>query len=433
MTEHQLSILLSLRDEASKQIEQFSQKVQNEMKNAGDAFRDFGHQAAQVGRDMTMIGAAITAPLALAFKTTADNSLEAYESMKRLGDAGRELQVAIGTSLTPVVEKISYRFAEFTQWFETLNPQIRDTVLQAALVTGLFLTFDGVLLRVIGRISDLVGRMLQFAAIHPVLLLIAVALTLIIANWEKIREVAIPVMNALEIGASMVAIGFQTMVKYMSDALAEVSDGLRNVLTYLSMIPGPQQKVFQSMRDGAQATTEFFNTVSEAADITISDLQNNIETILQTGNGNIASIVDVGINKIQELYNFINNPPKADINASGINSESIVVSEQRKIDQLRNIWTAWNSEKTQMTMSQLQSETEFYNVAIAAQTKAHESMWTTIGQAKDQFATGISKLFVDMMKGTADVKKFFIDLGWQMIEILVNFAVQKAVNWALAQ
>lgn len=113
--------------------------------------------------------------------------------------------------------------------------------------------------------------------------------------------------------------------------------------------------------------------------------------------------------------------------------QKYIEGEVAKIDQLRLIYDQWNNEKTAAAMSQVQAETDFMNLAIQTQQLAHVSMWKTIGKEKDVFTAGIADMFKQMMRGTLDAKEAFKQLGFSMIDILIDQAAQWAVNAALSK
>lgn len=113
--------------------------------------------------------------------------------------------------------------------------------------------------------------------------------------------------------------------------------------------------------------------------------------------------------------------------------QDTLLHEQTKIDAQRQQLLAWYDEKSAMAMAQNQRETEFLQFALDTQKKAHESLWTVAGKARDTFSAGMSNMLVNMMKGTGSVKEAFVDLGWQMIKILTDYIVQLTINFAIAK
>lgn len=113
--------------------------------------------------------------------------------------------------------------------------------------------------------------------------------------------------------------------------------------------------------------------------------------------------------------------------------QKYIEGEMAKIDQLRVVWDMWNNEKSAKAMAQMQTETDFMNLAIQTQQLAHESMWKTVGKVKDQFQSGVGDMFKQMVRGTFDAGEAFKQLGLKMVDILIDYGVQLAVNAALSK
>lgn len=113
--------------------------------------------------------------------------------------------------------------------------------------------------------------------------------------------------------------------------------------------------------------------------------------------------------------------------------QKFIQGEVEKIDQLRVIWDEWNNEKTSKAMAQIQAETDFLNLAIQTQQLAHESMWKSVGKMKDTFSAGIADMFKQSIRGTLDLGEAFKQLGLKMVDILIDYGVQLAVNMALSK
>jgi len=151
------------------------------------------------------------------------------------------------------------------------------------------------------------------------------------------------------------------------------------------------------------------------------------------------------LNKLREVFNMEleatqeNEEEKENIRresageTDAIIKDSFLEKETEKLERLKELWDIYREEESARKLAEIQQDTERYQFFIETQKKANESLWTIAGNLRDTFSKGTSKMFVDMIKGNANVKKSFEDLGWKMIEILVDFAVQKAINFALAK
>ena len=107
--------------------------------------------------------------------------------------------------------------------------------------------------------------------------------------------------------------------------------------------------------------------------------------------------------------------------------------EIAKVDQLRIIWDQWNNEKNAKTMTAIQAENDFLQLAIQTQVLAHQSMWKTVGTMRDTFQSGMAGMFKDMMRGNLNAQEAFKQLGLKMLDILIDYGVQLAVNAALSK
>ncbi|MBI4430711.1 MAG: phage tail length tape measure family protein [Candidatus Omnitrophica bacterium] len=113
--------------------------------------------------------------------------------------------------------------------------------------------------------------------------------------------------------------------------------------------------------------------------------------------------------------------------------QSHLLNEERKIETQRQMLLAWHDEKSAAVLVQQQRETEFNQLYLDTLKKAHETFWPTVGKLRDQFASGLAKMFTDAITGSENFGDAFKALGKQMIATLVEYAVQLAVNAALAK
>ena len=145
-----------------------------------------------------------------------------------------------------------------------------------------------------------------------------------------------------------------------------------------------------------------------------------------------AQMSDATLQKIEEEKQMRQELHDANVQMINDEFQQMIDKETQKIESLRSMWQAWQDEKTAGQLVALQQEEEKLNFFIDVQKRAHESLWAVAGKARDTFSTGVSNMLGQMLKGTLDAKKAFIDLGLQMVQILIDFAVQKLVNSALS-
>jgi len=194
-----LEVILKLDDQLTAGFNKSFDSIKKNIDSVGTSMAQLGRQITSLGRNMTFLGAAITGPMALAFKTTSDYSIEASDALKRMGNSAIELQMIIGTAMIPVVEKITRKIEELTKWFKQLDPHVRTAVIQGALMTGMFLLLGGTILHVVGSITAIIGRIIVFTAagiaINPVMLAIVLALAaiagtiaVVVTHMDKIQQ-----------------------------------------------------------------------------------------------------------------------------------------------------------------------------------------------------------------------------------------------------
>jgi len=107
--------------------------------------------------------------------------------------------------------------------------------------------------------------------------------------------------------------------------------------------------------------------------------------------------------------------------------------QRTAVEQLKEIWAAYSDEKTSNELINMEKESEYYKFAIDTQMKASQGMWTAVGKLRDTFTAGMSSSLISIVKGTTTATEAFMDLGLRMVQILVDFALQKAVNFALSK
>ena len=235
-TNRELEIVMKLKDEITKRLQGIEgniQKFANSCKQLGGTMRQVGREISQVGQNLIFMGGALTGPLALAFKSAEKYSLSVSNELKRLDNAFIGLRVSIAEALVPVVHQVANVFGNLLNIWNSLTPATQGLIVQSIAVTGIFLMLGGIVLSLVGRftrlggiIIDLVAKFALFALANPWLVGIAVVVAGLIVVFLKFRDVAVPVLNAIEIGAQMVYIGFVKLIKYLLVGFDNVTIGL---------------------------------------------------------------------------------------------------------------------------------------------------------------------------------------------------------------
>jgi len=305
---------MRLKDEVTKQlqgVEAGLQKFANSTHKLGLNMRQVGREISQVGQTLAFIGAAITGPLALAFKSSEKYSLSVSNELKRLNNAFIALRLSIAEALVPVVHNLANVFGNLLNAWNSIPAATRQMIIQGIAITGIFLTLGGVTVALIGRlvrvggiILDLVSKFALFALANPWLVGIAVVVAGLIFIFLKFRNVAVPALNAIEIGAKMVYIGFVKLIKYLLVGFDQLALGLQKFYDLLGKIPGKLGEPYREAAEHIEKFRENLQGLIKASDTEMDRVGNKISDILVTGEGSLVK----GYDKARAVIgNFINS------------------------------------------------------------------------------------------------------------------------------
>ncbi len=277
MADQDLNIKIKLLDEFTSKFNQFEknlQRVGERGLKAGQQMRQLGRDISQLGQTITFVGAGITAPLALAFKSAEKYSLSVKAQMDILKNVMLGFQVSVAESMLPTVTRLTNVLGLMLQKWNELDPVMRQHIVNATLMTGVYLTIGGTLVllvsrlvRFAGTIVTVVSKMALFATVHPVIAGLAVAIGAVILMMNKWQDLGSTVLNTMEIGALMVAIGWEKV------ALANAK-----VIQYTAALAGNMQMVAWA--------AEQIVYVKDA----IAGLEGNISNIMSSGKGKLVDL-----------------------------------------------------------------------------------------------------------------------------------------------
>jgi len=228
------------------------------------------------------------------------------------------------------------------------------------------------------------------------------------------------------------------------DAWREVASAVTNIQMSIAGVDVALTKLFSRFSLAAQFGAVRKNAVKEA-EAFYEEMKKLAFEARDAADKDYSQMLEDRLNKLREVFNMEleatqeNEEEKENIRresageTDAIIKDSFLEKETEKLERLKELWDIYREEESARKLAEIQQDTERYQFFIETQKKANESLWTIAGNLRDTFSKGTSKMFVDMIKGNANVKKSFEDLGWKMIEILVDFAVQKAINFALAK
>lgn len=280
-------VILASTDRLSQRMRKFSQDL-----------KYVGRNIQQVSTGLMFMGAGIVAPLIAAFKSAEKYSNDVRREMERLNNAFLQIRISIAESLLPVMHRFSNIIADLAQRWNALSPEVRENILRIAMVSGVVLILIGIVGSLVAKIlllgsalSGLVSGFLAFAKLHPIILAITVGVVALVYAIEKLGIMK-PVINALEIAVSLLAIAFNQLAISMAAAL-EI--GLKSV-DMMGLLTGKIQK--------------WANDIQSSLAKTNAQLWSQINNIIQTGQGQFSKSYDElknTINGIKTLFSDLGN------------------------------------------------------------------------------------------------------------------------------
>lgn len=259
------------------------------MEAFGQSIISTTRQLSRAASAMTFLGAGITAPIVLAFKSAEKYSNSVRNEMLRLNNTILQLRISIAESLIPIMHKVSNVIADLVQRWQALSPVMRETMLRTALVTGVFLTLGGVISTIILKIVMLIGYVIKLAgaflaliAVNPVLALIYTAIVGILIVMWKWKEAGDVVMNTIQILCDVAWAGLNSVL-FVTNSIAAST---------LAIIPGCK-KLSQEYSKLADEALRRVGDAGKSTWNTLATGQSNMSRGLDNLKGQTQSWIDL--------------------------------------------------------------------------------------------------------------------------------------------
>lgn len=358
------------------------------LKELSQNFRHLGREISQVGAFMAMTGAAMTGPLLLAFKNAEKYSSGVADQMTRFRATTLSLQISIANALVPIIEKFNNILSSLLGWWNSLSTSQQQLIAQTVLMTGVFLTLGGTLTMIAGKIVSLIGNIagltasfLAFAAVNPVIVAVGVAIAGLAVLMWKFKSVSDVVIGAVEALWRTLAMVVSGLLSNLLSSIAFIEGAVEKVVRVMSMLPGPQKKMFESLADGIKAAREQLDGFANASLNAAIDNGRKLGNILTTGTSEWAQ----GFDKAkQSVTDFGSAASKA-----------------------------------------------FDNVAFNAQLKM-EAIKSLVSGAANAMTNSMSTFFFDAMTGQLkSLKSYFADFGRSILQVLAQVIAKLLVMKAL--
>ena len=262
-------------------------------------------------------------------------------------------------------------------------------------------------------------------------------------------------------GAAMVVAGWRMLFEFIKYGFANLSafvygaweniigtfiDAIDRIVNVTSHIPligeeiaekweGVREKL-EGARESSEGMATAFGEMGTEAEDNITQINEGLDTFKEILGGGVQPALNMvnesleeqktSIEELSELYATMGE-------SIGEQWEEYADSQMERIEAMREQWAMYQDEKMAKAMENMQTEMEYHRVYADTMKKANESIWIPLQKAKDTFAKGMSTLFMDLINGTANVGDAFKKLGMQMVQILIDWLVQKAINAAFGE
>ena len=253
MADQDLNIHIKASDEtagALKNMQAGVVSISSGFENAGRSMRMMGREIGQIGSAMVMAGTAITAPMALAFKTAANFSPQIKQQIEDMTEQWDKMAISVAQSMMPVVQEFTNTLSNIVESWNGLTQAQRDNMVQTTLNAGEFLLFGGIAVKSIGEAlkvgGDLFLLMGKVAAGVAVVIgaLKTMAMTemvvadgqLLIANTANMAAASVRTISLATFGWVGLIVGVVAIILSWKPALDTVANGFQKIYDLVTII-----------------------------------------------------------------------------------------------------------------------------------------------------------------------------------------------------
>ena len=261
-------------------------------------------------------------------------------SINRLKNSFEEIARSLASFLVPILGALAGLLSSVTSWFNNLSPGVKSLVgplLGVAAAVGPVLLIGEKLVTSFGKIQDAYGKLSKAMAKHPyvVIILATIAIvTLIVANWDKIKAFLLAIWEAIK-GAATAAWDFvkgavETAINFVTDLFLNFTG------------PGLLIKHWDTIREGIQGVVNFFTEKWDAVVTFFTGLPDRIfETasdIWTEVRAQIQSVVDFFTEKWDGIVTFFEELPGKIFDTASDIWDEVRAQIQSVIDFFKEQW-----------------------------------------------------------------------------------------------
>ena len=364
----------------------------------------------------------------------------------------KNASIELGASFTPVIEKIAGGVSKVAQAFNKLSPQAKSaisTILMIVAVAAPVLVTVGTIVSGIGKVVSVIG-VLKGAigglsiSFNPVVLAIVGVIAvgaLLIANWDKVKEVAGRVWNGIKDVVSNVCNGIKNVVSTVWNGIKSVITTVLNVIkTIVSTVWNGIKAVITTVLNIIKAyITTVFNiyktiitTVINAIKAVITTVFNAIKAVITTVLNAIKAVITTVFNIYKTIITTVINAIKAVITTVFNAIKAVITTVVNTIKSvISNVWnaiknvtsTVFNSVKS-VVSSVWNGIKSVVTNAVNGAKNAATNAWNGIKNGITNTGSKIKSAVTNCFNGARDTIKNFASqaLGWgkDFVEGLAN-------------
>lgn len=372
----------------------------NQLKGAQTALDSFTSYTKSLSRELsslgsifTLTGAALAGPITLAYKDMSKNSVDIAQQTQRLSDMFEQFQREIGGAVVPVFTAYNNVLENLLGKFNSINPIVRDQIIQATLLAGTFLIVAGVFAiissRVVKLISDIAGLASKLLSVNPIVLATVLAFAALIYLMLRFKAAGDTVISFFQSLFLIGQIVIQTISLAFEKLFLVVITGAENAVNALSKIWGPQQ---QALKDLAAQIDKTRIGLQGMANVDAAGLQARwvqLTGIIKTGTGSWSDELDAFKKNMKDFLNSL---------GSGSGSGGLP-------PQINNFINGFKDGLDQIGVKVNDLHTAGVNFTNTLQ-------------------TGMSTAFSNIILGTESVSAAFAEFGASILKAIVDFITQ---------
>jgi hypothetical protein len=459
------------------------------LQESSSELKHLGREIRQVGANIAFIGGAISSIFIKALNDSSKYSENVRDSLQRLSQVTTQFGIIIANAVVPVINGLTVILDRLVTAFESLSPELRDSILRWAFLSGIFITITGVLIALGGQfaiflsaIKGIIAAIISWTAANiallPSILAIGAEIATVIFLMYKFKPVADFVLNVFELLFKNIQLQLEVVSLAWNKYVALILDGSSKIFETLAKLNFGNKELAIFFTNAANAASGLATEAKISADKSVFEIQRISKEMLSLAQGKEGSFAinfDKAKTSIDEIVKAINGIGKgtelkilsgndlqlAQQSLSNFNqklADQKILFEAGKIsadEYYRGLIAAQNSSinlnqiasQQLQQMAQLQAEVtnnQFLNAQRSTQEQinllneykanfmvAHAGMTQLVTNLSSSIRTNLASAISSIATGAATAKDAFAQFGKTLIGVIVEFLAQKVIAFAL--